>query len=190
MDDVKLKVDASSKRSLSLFSCSYTLTPSNMTTTTRQLAFKAGPSDSNLPQPKYSLLALPPALVALLSNPDTASSLEIRGDTTDAAVLVTPSQTFAIRGVQNSNSLCLCSSGIDGGEGRGWFAGEDDSLAKEGTIEIATTLHETLEVLPGVARTERLEGLLRGSEYRGEDAEADRQRKGVKAVRQSSQHPS
>lgn len=147
------------------------------------LAFApAPPTDS--PAPTYSLLTLPPALLALLSSSDASSSplLEIRGHTTDAAVLVTPDQTYTLRGVQNSNSLCLCSQVGGEGEGsKGWFAAEGaekDEFDDEGElrgkrIEIETVLHETLEVLPSVARTERLPELLKGSEYRGEDAEAE-----------------
>ncbi|KAL8279052.1 hypothetical protein RQP46_008510 [Phenoliferia psychrophenolica] len=135
------------------------------------------PAHSRLPS--YSLLSLPPALLALLSSA-TPPTLEIRGHTTDAAVLVTPTETYSLRGVQNSNSLLLCSTttgafafrterGEESGEGpRKRRRGEDDS------IEIEATLHETLEVVQGVARTERLGGLLRGSEYAGEDAEEDR----------------
>lgn len=126
------------------------------------------------PTPTYSLLSLPPSLVALLSDPETAHSLEIRGHTTDAAVLVSGTKTYSLRGVQNSNSLCLCSLPDSGPEGKGWFAREqddDECEVKDGAIEIQTVLHETLEVVQGVARTDRLEGLLRGSEYRGEDGE-------------------
>lgn len=126
------------------------------------------------------MLTLPASLAALLADPATAHSLEIRGHTTDAAVLVSPTKTYALRGVQNSNSLCLCSSaqgeGASEGGGRGWFDGEDEereTVRKDRAIEIETVLHETLEVVQAVARTERLEGLLKGSEYRGEDAEAD-----------------
>lgn len=132
-------------------------------------------SSNSSARPTYSLLTLPPSLLALLSSPLTSDSLEIRGHTNDAAVLVSPSQTYALRGVQNSNSLLLCSSGL------GERFGEDEEVAgghvrlerKEGTVVISATLHETLEVIPTVARTERLESLLRGSEYSGEDAEDD-----------------
>lgn len=140
----------------------------------------APPSPS---QATYALLSLPPTLLSLLSNPTTSSSLEIRGHTTDAAVLVSPTQTFSLRGVQNSNSLCLCSGGTgerfgEGGRGVGELVGEDGEGGKAerviGTIEIQATLHETLEVVPAVARTDRLAGLLKASEYTGEDEESSR----------------
>lgn len=76
----------------------------------------------------------------------------------------------------------MCSQvGGDGEGSKGWFAAEgaeEDNVVDEGEprgqrIEIETVLHETLEVLPSVARTERLPELLKGSEYRGEDAEAE-----------------
>lgn len=146
----------------------------NDTAPTRQLSF-ASPSSSD--RVTYSLLTLPPALAALLAEEASDSPLEIRGNATDAAVLVTKDRTYTLRGVQNSNSLCLCSSGTAGDEGRGWFAGGDvddysnmktDKDSK--TIEIETVLHETLEVAPTVARTERLETLLRGTEYAGDDS--------------------
>lgn len=138
------------------------------------VVFAPPPASSEITKPTYSLLTLTPALLALLNSPSTASSLEIRGHKGDAAVLCTPTQTFSLRGVQNSNSLLLCSGGV--GERFGEDGGEVGDVRMrervEGTIEIATTLHETLEVVPTVARTDRLAELLKGSEYEGEDAEA------------------
>ncbi|BGP49769.1 Ctf8p and Ctf18p associating protein [Rhodotorula kratochvilovae] len=140
----------------------------------------------------YQLLALPPALLALVSSPaaDGAAPLEIRGDEGDSAVLVTATQTFAVRGVQNSNSLCVCASGAGAATGRRkWFVqggdeGGEDVMEEEGDeparkkaryepLEIETVLHETLEAVPGVARTEKLEALLKGAEYRGDAEEED-----------------
>ncbi|KAI5478006.1 hypothetical protein MNV49_005698 [Pseudohyphozyma bogoriensis] len=132
----------------------------------RRVVFAPNASTSGAtPAPSYSLLALPPALVSLLSDPATASSIEIRGHKTDAAVLVTDSQTYALRGVQNSNSLMVASSGAQGAMGDG-TGGKD--------IMLHATLHETLEVVQGVARTDKVEALLKGSEYVGEDAEEGR----------------
>ncbi|GJN90441.1 hypothetical protein Rhopal_003452-T1 [Rhodotorula paludigena] len=144
----------------------------------------------------YQLLALPPALAALLSTAPSSSSspLEIRGDLANSAVLVTDSQTYALRGVQNSNSLCVCASGSGEDEGRQqWFVsgaggsvgaraepaidGADDGparkKAKYAPIEIEAVLHETLEAVPAVARTDKLEALLKGAEYAGDAAEED-----------------
>ncbi|GAA5858827.1 hypothetical protein JCM1840_006575 [Sporobolomyces johnsonii] len=152
----------------------------------RLIEFADSPSaSSGARKPSYRLLALPPALLSLLTSSDSYASapLEIRGDASDSAVLVTPTQTYALRGVQNSNSLCVCSSGADGGSGGKWFGsgagGDEDRDEEDGrpskrrreTIEIETVLHETLEAVPGVARTEKLDGLLKGCEYRGEVAE-------------------
>ncbi|GAA5978793.1 hypothetical protein JCM21900_000543 [Sporobolomyces salmonicolor] len=160
----------------------------------RLIQFADTPSAStSARKPSYRLLAVPPALLSLLTSSDSYSSapLEIRGDASDSAVLVTPTQTYTLRGVQNSNSLCVCSSGNDGGSGGKWFgtgagvagggamsADRDEgdrrpSKRKRETIEIETVLHETLEAVPGVARTEKLEGLLKGCEYRGEVAEEE-----------------
>lgn len=158
---------------------------------TRGLSFAEAPISSSH-SATYSLLTLPPALVKLLAdaNGESASTspvLEIRGNATDAAVLVTKEKTYALRGVQNSNSLCLCSSTAPSNPTRGWFTAarptvgdlEDDSHSEDGhdesgeLIEIETILHETLELVPAVARTERLESLLRGTEYTGEDSHCD-----------------
>ncbi|GAA5933729.1 Dcc1p [Sporobolomyces koalae] len=141
----------------------------------------------------YQLLALPPTLLNSLtsSNP---TPFEIRGDSTDSAALVTATQTFALRGVQNSNSLCICSSGHDGWSLGKWFhpsgetvqqdqddVSDDDDQDNERPrkrvkedIEIEAVLHETLEAVVGVPRTDKLAQLLNGCEYRGETNETDR----------------
>jgi len=143
----------------------------------------------------YQLLSLPPALLSLLTSPSSSSDstpLEIRGDPTDSAALVTPTQTYALRGVQNSNSLCICSSGLEGGSGGLWFNylghdvdedKEEEDMDEEGrprkrlkqdsSIEIESVLHETLEAVAGVPRTEKLVGLLNGCNYTGEQNEID-----------------
>ncbi|GAA6063798.1 hypothetical protein JCM10212_005961 [Sporobolomyces blumeae] len=180
----------------------------------RLLRFADLPGSAHPPTDRstYQLLALPPSLVSLLStdpsdNP-SFSLLEIRGDESDQAALVTPSQTFALRGVQNSNSLCVCSSGPDGGSDGKWFregrtgpearprkrakidAGRDDGGENGGSddddddddddeegdranheIEIEAVLHETLEAVVTVPRTDKLVGLLRGTEYAGESSQ-------------------
>ena len=150
----------------------------------------------------YQLLALPPALLTHLvaSTSTSTAPFEVRGDGTDSAVLVTESQTYSLRGVQNSNSLCVCTgsssraaassngssssrkrwfgardSAVSDGEGDLDDDGSEDKLAPakrkrdEPRIEIETVLHETLELVPAVARLEKLEGLLRGTEYTGDE---------------------
>ncbi|GAA6023903.1 hypothetical protein JCM10207_009268 [Rhodosporidiobolus poonsookiae] len=168
-------------------------------------------------QPSYQLLALPPALLSLLTSSSSSSSssgsaaapLEIRGDPHDGAVLVSPTQTFTLRGVQNSNSLCVCAAGA-ASEGKGrarWFVpasgsaveGEMDVDEEDGDdeveeparkklrreqIEIEAVLHETLEAVPGVARTDKLDGLLKGCEYDGEAGEEERSEGGQPNPRQ------
>jgi sister chromatid cohesion protein DCC1 len=163
----------------------------------RLLRFSDTPGSSHPTQRStYQLLALPPALLSLLLSPDSPDStpLEIRGDPTDSAALVTSTQTYALRGVQNSNSLCICSSGENGGTSGKWFnktgrtphlahsedeemQGRDDGARprkriKE-DIEIEAILHETLEAVVGVARTDKLPGFLKGCEYKGEAAEIE-----------------
>ncbi|GAA5917553.1 hypothetical protein JCM6882_001730 [Rhodosporidiobolus microsporus] len=178
-----------------------------MNSSERLITFADKSLDPALPsQPSYQLLALPPALLQLLTSSASSDSsddpaaapaapLEIRGDPSDLAVLVSPTQTYALRGVQNSNSLCVCSSG-GGGGGRGqWFVAGGEGVGgsldmdvdgdnseparkkqrreREQQIEIEAVLHETLEAVPGVARTEKVEGLLRGCEYEGEAVEEE-----------------
>ncbi|SCZ87883.1 BZ3500_MvSof-1268-A1-R1_Chr2-3g05351 [Microbotryum saponariae] len=173
--------------------------------TTRSVSFVAPRPEGSAPT--YSLLSLPASVLALLSSDEAttslsleSSTLEIRGHSTDAAVLVTPHQTYSLRGVQNSNSLCLCTA-TKRGE-KGWFElDEEEGSDQEGNLRsdreveeegpkrkkrkgkgeilIETVLHETLELVPAVAKTERLKELVKGSEYRGEDAEQDRQREGT-----------
>ncbi|GAA6054717.1 hypothetical protein JCM3770_000046 [Rhodotorula araucariae] len=154
----------------------------------------------------YQLLALPPALLALISSsPAGVPPLEIRGDGADSAVLVTATQTYAVRGVQNSNSLCVCASGtgraagrskwfVPGGEGEPDHQEEGEEEAEDGpahkkarrdAIEIETVLHETLEAVPGVARTEKLDSLLKGAEYYGDAVDADAKDQAVAPVRRT-----
>lgn len=144
----------------------------------------------------YQLLSLPPALLSLLTSTDSSDStpLEIRGDPTDSAALVTPTQTYALRGVQNSNSLCICSSGEQGGSRGKWFNksgelidsevgfdSENEDMEDEArprkrvkeNIEIEAVLHETLEAVVGVAKTDKLAGFLKGCEYKGEVIEVE-----------------
>ncbi|KAG0656209.1 hypothetical protein C6P46_000365 [Rhodotorula mucilaginosa] len=161
----------------------------------------AASNDASTSSSSYQLLALPPALLTQLvastsTLTSTAAPFEIRGDGTDSAVLVTESQTYSLRGVQNSNSLCVCTgsssssaAASNGSSRKRWFGARDsaafdgeedpegcqDELAPkrkrdEPRIEIETVLHETLELVPAVARLEKLEGLLRGTEYTGGDA--------------------
>ncbi|GAA6024537.1 hypothetical protein JCM11491_000598, partial [Sporobolomyces phaffii] len=165
----------------------------------RLLRFADSPgssSDDASARSTYQLLALPPALLALLTaptptpdeddrGPSRRQVLEIRGGATDSAALVTATETYALRGVQNSNSLCICSSS----SAANWFErphdddDEDDerrprkrvknSSDDDNDIEIEAVLHETLEAVVGVARTDKLAAYLEGSEYRGESLDVE-----------------
>ncbi|KAK4049892.1 Ctf8p and Ctf18p associating protein [Microbotryomycetes sp. JL221] len=167
------------------------------------------------PVPTYSLLALPSSVASLLLNEaarrqalnddsddeDEACSdslqtqqtlLEIRGDASDAAVLVTRDSTFNLRGVQNSNSLCLCST-PQNLKAPDWFhtqsvnhvniAVTDDETtanrASTNSIEIETVLHETLELVKSVPKLDKLDVLLKATDYTGEDAEMSPKRKQI-----------
>ncbi|BGP26013.1 sister chromatid cohesion protein [Rhodotorula toruloides] len=145
----------------------------------------------------YQLLALPPALLDQLASTSPngpLTPLEIRGDPSDSAVIVTATQTYSIRGVQNSNSLCICASGTGEGKGRRkWFVAggggsgsaveveENDAEGaparkkpRTAAIEIEAVLHETLELIPTVARVDKLDSLLKGAEFTGDSAEDEK----------------
>ena len=172
-----------------------------MSDSTRVLYFSDTPGCADQAERStYQLLAVPPDLISTLTSPTTP--LEIRGDATDAAALVTPNKTYALRGVQNSNSLCVCSSGRERGHQGKWFSssssrrhgrderssGDESSSGSDEEprrkrkrpqqqqpaqdVEIESVLHETLEAVVGVAKTDKLATILNGCEYRGELAEA------------------
>lgn len=107
----------------------------------------------------YSLLELPAEILSSLETAD----LTIKGQPDDEAVLCTANQTYAIRASVNSNSLLLC---------RARDADADDAAAQGATLDIMTTLRQTLEVLPTRPRTERIEDLLRDSIWESEEADA------------------
>ncbi|KAK4050252.1 Ctf8p and Ctf18p associating protein [Microbotryomycetes sp. JL201] len=155
------------------------------TAATRHVAFSSRQTAECGSTTSYSLLALPPAISSLLSRADCdAAPLQIRGTTSDAAVLVTPTETYAIRGVQNSNSLCLASTS----GARDWVSSSDNTeqhsdgkvnLDRHGNkvIEIESVLHETLELVKSVPKTDKLDLLLKGTDYTGQDGEMAPQRK-------------
>ncbi|KAM0786307.1 hypothetical protein ACM66B_001785 [Microbotryomycetes sp. NB124-2] len=150
-----------------------------VTPATRQVAFTSRTKAPDSPLTTYSLLALPASIATALASSSLDSPLEIRGSPTDAAVLVTNTDTYAIRGVQNSNSLCLSSTSAGGDHD--WFDATTSSPADSGStkldkngnnvIEIETVLHETLELVKTVPKLDKLDELLKGTEYIGQDAE-------------------
>ncbi|GEM12856.1 sister chromatid cohesion protein [Rhodotorula toruloides] len=131
----------------------------------------------------YQLLALPPALL------DQLASTSPNGPSHRSR-----SVTYSIRGVQNSNSLCICASGTGEGKGRRkWFVAggggsgsaveveENDAEGaparkkpRTAAIEIEAVLHETLELIPTVARVDKLDSLLKGAEFTGDSAEDEK----------------
>ena len=127
----------------------------------------------------YSLVELPPALLAsvqdLSKQASTSSSsstlptdLVIKGQPTDDAVLCTRDATYNLRAVKNSNSLMLCRP-----------TSKDKGKGKALSLEIESTLHQTLELELVVPKLDRIAELLRGSEWSPEIAEEERASKKV-----------
>lgn len=141
-----------------------------------------------LPLPQYHLLEIPNELLHLFdpsANKKDASEstsepaakkrkthptrLTIKGRYDDQAVLVTDTQTLALRAVSQSNSLLLCN--IDAAPRA---AGDDDAGPSKPALYLRSNVTDTLELAPVVPRLDRLLGLLRASQYEGEEEEERR----------------
>ena len=116
------------------------------------LRFDDAPSTSS--QVSYSLVELPTAFISP-DNVDVLSTLVIKGQPSDDAVLCTSSSTYNIRAVKNSNSLLLCRP------------------SKGKKLDIQNTLHQTLELEITVPKLDRLSGLLKGQEWDPEEVGED-----------------
>lgn len=135
-----------------------------------------------LPTPQYHLLEIPNELLHLFDpaakkKDDPLSDapapkkrkidptrLTIKGRYDDQAVLVTDTQTLALRAVSQSNSLLLCS--IDAAP---CSSGGEAGPSKP-ALYLRSNVTDTLELAPVVPRLDRLIGLLKASQYDGEDA--------------------
>ncbi|KAJ9474311.1 Sister chromatid cohesion protein DCC1 [Pseudozyma hubeiensis] len=152
-----------------------------------------------LPLPQYHLLEVPNELLHLFDPTankkdvrETASEpaakkrklvptrLTIKGRYDDQAVLVTDTQTLALRAVSQSNSLLLCS--IDAAPPPTPGKDGDGSSAKP-ALYLRSNITDTLELAPVVPRLDRLTGLLKASQYEGEDEEQRRSAGGARPVR-------
>lgn len=150
-----------------------------------------------LPLPQYHLLEIPNELVHLFdpsSQLKTAPAdsepaakkrrtditrLTIKGRYDDQAVLVTDSQTLALRAVSQSNSLLLCN--IDTAPS----SSSNDSAAgpSKPALYLRSNVTDTLELTPVVPRLERLVGLLKASQYEGEEEDQRRLAGSTRPVR-------
>ena len=139
-----------------------------------------------LPLTQYHLLEIPNELLHLFdpsakkkeapeSNPEPATKkrktdptrLTIKGRYEDQAVLVTDTQTLALRAVSQSNSLLLCN--IDVAPSASSNAGPSKPA-----LYLRSNVTDTLELAPVVPRLDRLLGLLKASQYQGEEEEQRR----------------
>lgn len=145
-----------------------------MAPTTHTLRFADAAPDHATTTTSYSLLELPSELLSLLRSPSYSPSgpsrLELRGLANDEAVLVTGAATYALRSVQNSNSVMIVRA--DEGPRQ-----EDQGLG----LEVLHTVGETVEAVEVTKivgdRLARLEELLDGTEYHGVEDEEDQERR-------------
>ena len=91
----------------------------------------------------YSLIELPSEILSLLSN-ETPLELEIKGQPNDETMLCTPNAVYAVRAVQSSNTLLLCSTRDQGGS----------------SLQVKANLSQTLDCTPCLPRLDRIDDLL------------------------------
>jgi len=150
-----------------------------------------------LPLPQYHLLEIPNELVHLFDpsakRKDAPASSEsatkkqktdltrltIKGRYDDQAVLTTDTQTLALRAVSQSNSLLLCS--IDAAPA----SSSEDAEAgpSKPALYLRSNVTDTLELTPVVPRLDRLVGLLKASQYEGEEEDQRRSAATTRPVR-------
>ncbi|SJX64965.1 uncharacterized protein SRS1_15791 [Sporisorium reilianum f. sp. reilianum] len=148
-----------------------------------------------LPLPQYHLLEIPNELLHLFDPSSSKKStseeepaakkrkaadptrLTIKGRYDDQAVLVTDTQTLALRAVSQSNSLLLCN--IDAAPS----TSSSDAGPSKPALYLRRNVTDTLELAPVVPRLDRLLGLLRASQYEGEDEEQGRSKATARPVR-------
>lgn len=126
----------------------------------------------------YKLLEVPADLStwieAQLQDPDTASSSQlcIKGNTTEDAVLCTANQTYTLRAVSLSNSLLVVSAPSREDSYTDSASGGD--LAPR--VVIHDQLSDILELTQTVPKLHKLDSVLKGSTYSGEeDDDSDRE---------------
>ncbi|KZT62015.1 hypothetical protein CALCODRAFT_463443 [Calocera cornea HHB12733] len=112
----------------------------------------------------FRLVELPPELLSIVESETSELSLTIKGKQSDDAVLCSSSTTYALRAVTVSNAFFIVQPAqliVEDGE-------EGDT-----TLEITGQVKDIIEVHKAVPRLDRLNGLMRGSEWNGEDEDMD-----------------
>ena len=150
-----------------------------------------------LPLPQYHLLEIPNELLHLFDpsakrKEEPAQSepaakkrktdptrLTIKGRYDDQAVLVTDTQTLALRAVSQSNSLLLCNIDVAPSSS----SADGEAGPSKPALYLRSNVTDTLELTPVVPRLERLLGLLKASQYEGEDEEQRRSAATARPVR-------
>ncbi|KZT68253.1 hypothetical protein DAEQUDRAFT_712068 [Daedalea quercina L-15889] len=116
----------------------------------------------------FKLLELPSDLSKLIeSNIDSPPrhALTIKGNPDDDAVLCTADKTYTIRSVVLSNSVIVATPGEDGS-----FSTDGVPI---GSVNVRDQLNEILELVPSIPRLHKLDALLRGKEYEGQEDDDD-----------------
>lgn len=154
-----------------------------------------------LPLPQYHLLEIPNELLHLFDPsakpkhtdaPAPATSepaakkrkteptrLTIKGRYDDQAVLVTDTQTLALRAVSQSNSLLLCN--LDAHPSSSGLGTE--AHPGKPALYLRSNVTDTLELTPVVPRLDRLLGLLKASQFQGEQQEQRNSASSARPVR-------
>ena len=84
-------------------------------------------------------------------------SLTIKGKGEDDAVLCTKDRTWGLRAISVSNTLLVVTAGESAD------ASDDEDTTQ--SIYVQSELSQILEIIPAVAKVERLRALLRDSQY-------------------------
>lgn len=128
----------------------------------------------------YKLLEVPADLStwieAQLQDPETASSSQlcIKGSTTEDAVLCTANQTYTLRAVSLSNSLLVVSAGSREDNHADASSSAVDDLPPR--VVIHDQLSDILELTQTIPKVHKLDSVLKGSTYSGEEDEDESDR--------------
>ncbi|KZO98809.1 hypothetical protein CALVIDRAFT_561751 [Calocera viscosa TUFC12733] len=115
-------------------------------------------------QQTYRLVELPPELLSIVESETSDLSLTIKGKQSDDAVLCSASSTYTLRAVLVSNAFLIVQPTPSNAEG----GGENNT-----TLEIKGQVKDIIEVHKAVPKLDRLNGLMRGTEWNGEDEDMD-----------------
>jgi sister chromatid cohesion protein DCC1 len=118
----------------------------------------AAPSE----QQTFRLVELPPELLSIIESETSDLSLTIKGKGSDDAVLCSATSTYALKAVLVSNSLLIVQP-----------CAVEDLDENNPTLQISGQVKDIIEVQKAVPKLERINGLMRGSEWDGEDEDMD-----------------